>query len=140
LRVGLLGLIGMPGAACGDPPKARAVGEACETTDECAVGLECARIGERRTACLPEPAERAAESCDVDGECTLEGAVPWPVETRCDSELHRCRCDVDLRDCGAGQVVDPLTCRCLPLARGGAACVDDAACASGRCDRGFCAG
>lgn len=102
------------GSACAEPEPRSAEGEACATTAECATGLECARIGERRSFCLPEPAERDEKSCASDDDCTLSGEVLWPVEARCDHDTDSCRCPVDLRDCGAGRALEATTCRCGP--------------------------
>ena len=99
---------------CGEGLVGNGEGEACAATAECATGLECARIGERRSFCLPEPAARDEKSCATDVDCTLTGEALWPVEARCDPDTGSCRCPAELRACDAGRAFEATTCRCEP--------------------------
>lgn len=116
------------------------VGNPCEASEDCnglsASTLECVLVDDDEGICVGA-AERGPASCDDDDDCLLAADGRFPVEARCVDGTCGCFAGVPgcFNDDGDSLVLEPETCRCVPLGGEGDPCLSPLTCASGlACD------
>jgi hypothetical protein len=119
--------------------------EPCTSTKDCELALECVRVDNGASVCLPRPPGREERSCDVDNDCTLSDGQLWPLEAECLDGVCRCLgaevlCFDIADDFDTFTVIlEEETCRCVTRGGEGDACVTshtcdvDLACTGGEC-------
>jgi hypothetical protein len=122
-----------------------AVAEACTSTTDCALELECVAVDDGKSFCLPRPPGREERACQTDTDCTLSDGQLWPVEAECLDGACRCLgaeilCVEDPFDGdGFSVILEEESCRCLNRGNEGDDCITSHTCGPGlACTNGEC--
>lgn len=136
VRAAFAFLLAATASACSTLPDE---GESCTRTEDCSRGLECVAVFDDRSVCLPQPENRALQSCAADDDCVFSSKDQWPVEVECLDGQCRCiegekPCDED--EDGNTLILEPETCRCVSRGREGDDCFSARTCGPGLgCER-----